>query len=100
MRFSNNMCGGPVCFSYRPESASHLSGQPIQHLLGFFPAPDFVSTAILFALSIKIAERIYKSFELIKVHLIDRVVGGDIVESVAMGLASIQIPDFVNILSK
>ena len=72
-----------------------MGGQPSQHLFAFFSAPDFHPAAVLLAFPLGLAELGAEGGELVPVHHIDLIIGGDISPEVAVGALHIEGPDFV-----
>ena len=72
-----------------------MGGQPSQHFFAFLLAPDFHGPAVLLAFPLSLAELRAEGGELVPVHHIDLIVGGDIGPEVAVGALHIEVPDIV-----
>lgn len=70
-----------------------IGGQPSQHFFAFFAEADFHLTAVLFGLTLGLAEHPYELFELGHIHLVHPVILGHIRPLVAVGVALVHAPD-------
>lgn len=72
-----------------------MGGQPSQHLFAFLSAPDFHPAAVLLTFPLGLAELGAEGGELVPVHHIDLIIGGNVGPEVAVGALHIEVPDFV-----